>query len=130
MLIKRLANPRIVPARLGFRTEWNEERKVLGPDPWVYGLGEANRKNLETIMRYCHQQGLIGKEMPIEELFVDTDPGDAGGDVGSLSNSSGDGFHRYASCHTARDGRTAHRFVARILTTARTSSKSQTPSWC
>ena len=27
-------------------------------------------------------QGLIGKEMTVEELFVDTDPGDAGGDEG------------------------------------------------
>ena len=26
--------------------------------------------------------GLVAREMPIEELFVDTDPGDAGGDEG------------------------------------------------
>jgi 4,5-dihydroxyphthalate decarboxylase len=61
------------------RTAWEEEREVLGPDPWAYGLSEANRKNLETIVRYTHQQGLIGRPMPLEELFVDTDLGDSGG---------------------------------------------------
>ena len=35
------------------------ERKVLGPDPWAYGLGDANRKNLQTVIRYCREQGLI-----------------------------------------------------------------------
>ena len=78
---QRVVNPRIVPLAW-FSHQWDEERKVLGADPWAYGLGEANRKNLQTIIRYCHQQGLIKKEMPIEELFVDTDPGDAGGDEG------------------------------------------------
>jgi hypothetical protein len=28
------------------------------------------------------KQGLIKREISIEELFVDTDPGDAGGDEG------------------------------------------------
>jgi hypothetical protein len=45
-------------------------------------LGEANRKNLQTIVRYCYQQGLIKREPSVDELFVDTDPGDAGGDEG------------------------------------------------
>lgn len=74
---RRVANPRITPLAW-VRTAWEEERKVLGADPWAYGLGEANRKNLQTIIRYCHQQGLIGREMSIEELFVDTDADDAG----------------------------------------------------
>jgi 4,5-dihydroxyphthalate decarboxylase len=51
----------------------------LGPDPWAYGLGDANRKNVQTVLRYCHQQGLIGRMMPLGELFADTDLGDAGG---------------------------------------------------
>lgn len=75
---KRVANPRVVPLAW-VRTAWERERKILGPDPWAYGLGDANRKNLKTIIRYCHQQGLIEREMPLEELFVDTDLGDAGG---------------------------------------------------
>ncbi len=73
---RRVANPRITPLAW-VRTAWEEERKVLGADPWAYGLGEANRKNLETIVRYCRQQGLIRREMSIEELFLDTDAGDA-----------------------------------------------------
>ena len=52
---------------------------MLGPDPWAYGMGGANRKNLETILRYTCQQGLIGKKMSLDELFVDTDLGDSGG---------------------------------------------------
>ena len=78
---QRVVNPRIVPLAW-FSHQWDEERKVLGPDPWAYGLGETNRKNLQTIFRYCREQGLIKKEMSIEELFFDTDPGDAGGDEG------------------------------------------------
>lgn len=75
---KRLANPRMVPLAW-VRTGWEEERRVLGPDPWAYGMGGANRKNLETILRYTCQQGLIGKKMSLDELFVDTDLGDSGG---------------------------------------------------
>jgi 4,5-dihydroxyphthalate decarboxylase len=76
---KRLANPRITPLAW-VRTDYEEERKVLGSDPWVYGLGEANRKNLQTIMGYCRQQGLIRKDWTVDELFIDTDAED-GGDV-------------------------------------------------
>ncbi len=78
---RRVVNPRVVPLAW-FSHAWDEQRKALGADPWAYGLGAANRKNLGTIIRYCRQQGLIGRDMPIEELFVDTDPGDAGGDEG------------------------------------------------
>ena len=75
---KRSANPRMVPLAW-MRTYFEEERRTLGPDPWAYGLGQANRKNLETIQRYTHQQGLIAKTLPLEELFLDTDLGDAAG---------------------------------------------------
>jgi len=75
---KRLANPRMVP--LAFvRTAVEEQEAVLGKDPWSYGLTPANRKNLETVQRYCHQQGLIKQVMPLDQLFADTDLGDAVG---------------------------------------------------
>jgi 4,5-dihydroxyphthalate decarboxylase len=74
---RRIANPRVVPLAW-IRTAWEEQQEVLGGDPWAYGLTEANRKNLETVQRYCHQQGLISREAPLEELFADTDLGDAG----------------------------------------------------
>jgi 4,5-dihydroxyphthalate decarboxylase len=78
---RRVVNPRVVPLAW-FSHTWDEQLKILGPDPWAFGLGESNRKNLKTIIRYCHQQGLIDREMTIDELFVDTDPGDAGTDEG------------------------------------------------
>lgn len=75
---RRVANPRMVPLAW-VRTAVEEQEKILGRDPWAYGLTPANRKNLEMVHRYCHQQGLIGKQMPLDELFADTDLGDAAG---------------------------------------------------
>src|SRR5208282_5348048 len=75
---RRIANPRVVPLAW-IRTSWEEQEEILGPDPWAYGLNDANRKNLETVLRYCHQQGLISRMMPLDDLFADTDLGDAGG---------------------------------------------------
>ncbi len=75
---RHVANPRTTPLAW-VRTAWEEQNEVLGPDPWAYGLGEANRENLETVLRYCHQQGLINRLPSLNELFADTDLGDAGG---------------------------------------------------
>ncbi len=75
---RRVANPRMVPLAW-MRTAWEEERALLGPDPWEYGLSETNRRNLATILRYTRQQGLISREPALDELFVDTDLGDAAG---------------------------------------------------
>jgi 4,5-dihydroxyphthalate decarboxylase len=51
------------------------ERDILGHDPWVYGLGDANRKNLETAIGYSHDSGLIGRRLSVDELFTDLSPG-------------------------------------------------------
>jgi 4,5-dihydroxyphthalate decarboxylase len=75
---RRVANPRMIPLAW-VRTAVEEQEEILGPDPWAYGLTPANRKNLETVLRYTHQQGLIRKTLPLDELFADTDLGDAGG---------------------------------------------------
>ena len=75
---RRIANPRMAPLAW-IRTAWEEQQDILGSDPWAYGLTDANRKNLQTVQRYCHQQGLIGRIMPLDELFADTDLGDAAG---------------------------------------------------
>ena len=75
---RHTANPRTTPLAW-VRTAWEEQLDVLGPDPWAYGLGDVNRNNLETVLRYCHQQGLISRMMTLDELFADTDLGDAGG---------------------------------------------------
>ncbi len=45
-----------------------EQEKIFGPDPWPYNL-EDNRKALEAAVRYEHEQGMIKKKFPIEELF-------------------------------------------------------------
>ena len=58
--MKRMANPRIVPLAW-YRDAWEEQERVLGPDPWEYGLSEKNRKVLETLVGYSHEQGLIKK---------------------------------------------------------------------
>jgi 4,5-dihydroxyphthalate decarboxylase len=75
---RRVANPRMVPLAW-VRTAVEEQQEILGRDPWVYGLTAANRKNLETIQRYTHQQGMVSRIRPLEELFDDTDLGDSVG---------------------------------------------------
>ena len=75
---RRLANPRMVPLAW-VRTAVEEQEAILGKDPWSYGLTPANRNNLQTVQRYCHQQGLIKTVVPLDDLFADTDLGDAVG---------------------------------------------------
>ena len=65
---QRLANPRNVP--LGwYRTYWEEERALLGPDPWEYGLSELNRRNFGTLVGWVHAQVLSGPRPRLEDLF-------------------------------------------------------------
>jgi 4,5-dihydroxyphthalate decarboxylase len=78
MAYRRVQNPRMVPLAW-VRTAVEEQEQILGRDPWQFGLTPANRKNLETIQRYVHQQGMVSKERKLEELFEDTDLGDAVG---------------------------------------------------
>jgi 4,5-dihydroxyphthalate decarboxylase len=75
---RRIANPRMLPLAW-LRSAVEEQEAELGPDPWAYGLTPANRKTLETVLRYTHQQGLIGKLPSLDTVFADTDLGDAGG---------------------------------------------------
>jgi 4,5-dihydroxyphthalate decarboxylase len=46
-----------------------EARREMGEDWWPYGL-EANRKALETFLRYHHEQGLSRRRFQPEELFA------------------------------------------------------------
>jgi 4,5-dihydroxyphthalate decarboxylase len=64
-----MENPRIVPLAW-FRTFLEEQEDLLDPDPWVYGLGDVNRKALETLIQYSQEQGLIGRKMTFDELFI------------------------------------------------------------
>jgi 4,5-dihydroxyphthalate decarboxylase len=72
--MKRMVNPRIVPLAW-YRAAWEEQEAVLGPDPWEYGLSDKNRKNLETLVGYSHEQGLIKKRSTLEQLFLSVDQG-------------------------------------------------------
>jgi len=72
--MKRMANPRIVPLAW-YRAAWEEQERVLGPDPWEYGLTDKNCKNLETLVGYSHEQGLIKKRPALEQLFLSVDQG-------------------------------------------------------
>jgi 4,5-dihydroxyphthalate decarboxylase len=50
-------------------TEIEEAERVLGADPWPYGL-EPNRTTLETLGRYVVEQGFVDRVLPLEELFA------------------------------------------------------------
>jgi 4,5-dihydroxyphthalate decarboxylase len=77
--MKRMQNPRIVPLAW-YRDAWEEQEQILGPDPWEYGLTENNRKNLETLVGYSHEQGLIKKRPALEHLFLNVSQGRKRGD--------------------------------------------------
>jgi 4,5-dihydroxyphthalate decarboxylase len=46
-----------------------EQRRVLGNDPWRYEF-EPNRKAIEAMIRWSHEQGMIPNTFKAEELFV------------------------------------------------------------
>ena len=59
-----------LPLTLPFLTEHAYQTglpwaRISGPTAW-----ESNRKTLETFVRYMHEQGMIDRRMPIEELFA------------------------------------------------------------
>jgi 4,5-dihydroxyphthalate decarboxylase len=72
--MRRMENPRIVPLAW-YRDAWEEQERLLGPDPWEYGLSEKNRNNLETLIGYSHEQGLIKKRSSLDELFLSVSTG-------------------------------------------------------
>jgi 4,5-dihydroxyphthalate decarboxylase len=77
--MKRMENPRIVPLAW-YREAWEEQQETLGHDPWEYGLTERNRKNLETLVGYSQEQGLIKRRIPLDELFLSVSQGAGRGD--------------------------------------------------
>ncbi len=66
---RRLENVRVVTLPW-FGAHWEDERALFGPDPWAYGLGETNRKVLETVIRYTFEQGMISSRVPVDSLFA------------------------------------------------------------
>jgi 4,5-dihydroxyphthalate decarboxylase len=65
----RVDNPRVVPLAW-WSHAWEEQKRILGRDPWEYGLTPTNARNLEVLANYTAQQGLVRKEISLSELFV------------------------------------------------------------
>lgn len=65
---RRVENPRVNPLAW-WAAAWEEQKKVLGKDPWAYGLTPQNRTNLEAAIRLTHLQGLTSRRASVDELF-------------------------------------------------------------
>jgi 4,5-dihydroxyphthalate decarboxylase len=48
--------------------ELEDTRNLMGDNFWPYGI-KPNRKALETLFSYSHEQGLASQELKIEDLF-------------------------------------------------------------
>jgi 4,5-dihydroxyphthalate decarboxylase len=46
-----------------------EQRALMGPNYWPYNVAD-NRHVLETIVSFAHEQGLIPRPIPADDLFV------------------------------------------------------------
>jgi 4,5-dihydroxyphthalate decarboxylase len=49
--------------------EYRATQAVLGADIWPYGVA-ANRKAIDTLGRYLHEQGFTPRRMRSEDLFA------------------------------------------------------------
>lgn len=65
---KRMEDPRWI-SLAWVRELLEEQRRILGPDPWPYNLKD-NYKALKTFIGYAHDQGMIPGAFEVEELFV------------------------------------------------------------
>ena len=74
LAMERMENPRIAPLAW-YRETWEEQEHILGKDPWEYGLTERNTRNFERLVTYSHEQGLIKRRLPLDELFLNVSEG-------------------------------------------------------
>ncbi len=63
-----MADPRRV-SLAWFTEAMEEQRRVLGSDPWSYDF-QLNRPALEIAIRWSYEQGMISRPFPPEELFA------------------------------------------------------------
>jgi 4,5-dihydroxyphthalate decarboxylase len=49
--------------------EFEDTRELMGPNYFSYGI-EPNRRTLEALFRYSHEQGLCSRQLKIEEIFA------------------------------------------------------------
>jgi 4,5-dihydroxyphthalate decarboxylase len=45
-----------------------QNRAAYGPNSWAHGVA-PNRKNMETFLRYAHEQGYSARRLSVDELF-------------------------------------------------------------
>ena len=50
------------------KDEFESTREIMGDNYWKYGI-EDNRKELEAIIRYVYDQGLVKSQIEFEEMF-------------------------------------------------------------
>jgi len=74
MAMKRMQNPRIAPLAW-YREAWEEQEAILGKDPWAYGPTDQNRKTVDTMAGYSHEQGLIKRRPAWDDLFLPVSQG-------------------------------------------------------
>src|SRR5712692_9384743 len=77
--MERIKNPRIVPLAW-YQAALEEQEDILGPDPWEYGLTEKNRKTLDMLAGFSHEQGLTPRRLSLDELFLPVFQGRKRGD--------------------------------------------------
>jgi 4,5-dihydroxyphthalate decarboxylase len=59
-----------IPTALFFGREYLAmTQEMFGDDPYPYGV-KANRRMLETLIDFSHEQGLTSQKMKVEELFA------------------------------------------------------------
>ncbi len=59
-----------IPTNLVFGSEYMQQtREIFGDDPFPYGV-KPNQKMLETIIGFCHEQGLTKERESVEALFA------------------------------------------------------------
>lgn len=68
LAMRRLENPRTV-SLAWLRTLQDEERELLGPDPWRYGMDDVNEQALRTFLGYALEQGVAVRQLAPGELF-------------------------------------------------------------
>jgi 4,5-dihydroxyphthalate decarboxylase len=74
LAMARMENPRIVPLAW-YRESWEEQERILGKDPWEYGLTERNISNFERLVTYSLEQGLSSRRLSLDELFLNVSEG-------------------------------------------------------
>ena len=80
LAMRRMVNPRIVPLAW-YRESWEEQESLLGSDPWQYGMTLDNENQLTKLVGYSYEQGMIRREIPLEELFLPMSQGRKRGHV-------------------------------------------------